>query len=767
MIRFKKSTPIFLTLVCCANVFADPALKPKAALANHGQSSSSIAKKVSLATNSFIQEGSITPLPKGITPSIQAKTARIVSIDLAQLRNQLNAFTTTSQPTTLALPMPDGSLHHYRLFQNTTMHPELAKRFPAIKTFDAEGIDFPEEHAKLDLTPKGFHAMIFAKKDLVFIDPYNATAKTPYHLVYYKADFISPKRNGCKTLSISKLHQPKTHAPQVTTLYYSCLLRTYRLALAGTSRYTTYFGGTVEDAMAGQVSTINRVNGIYENEIGATLQLIANNDAIIYTDSSTDPYFSAGGNGQQMLTINQNNVDSVIGAPNYDIGHVFDTSPDTTDGGDGIASLGSLCRSGYKAQGTTANTNPQGDPFDVDYVAHEIGHQFGGSHPFNSSCDNNREDSTAMEPGGGNTLMAYANACIPTVQNSSDPFFHGVNLQQIGYNITSDVGSTCGTTAPMADAPIINTSTSFIIPVSTPFFLTAQAQSAGGENDALLTFTWDQMDNQITPQPPLSTSTGGPNFKSVLPAENIRYFPNLASLASGTPTTWEVLSSVGRMFNFRVTVRSNLLGGSCNAYDDLTVEVSANAGPFTVTTPDQAFTWEGASDQNVTWDVANTDLAPINATYVDLLMSFDGGLTYPYTLAYRAQNNGQATVTIPNISTTLGRIMVRASDGIFFNISSQNLTVIGGPPVLPTITKAVRNPLRKTSAFVYYGAYRATSLDVYTVEGIADADITLDAANHRFVINNITTPKKVNISITITQNDYSSTTDNITIPGIL
>src|SRR5690606_22782836 len=176
------------------------------------------------------------------------------------------------------------------------------------------------------------------------------------------------------------------------------------------------------NVLSAMVTTINRVNGIYEKELSVSLELIGDNDTLIYLNGSTDP-FDANNNGGALLGQNQTNTNTVIGAANYDIGHIF-----STDGG-GIAFLGCVCANNQKARGVTGSPSPVGDPFDVDYVAHEMGHQFGANHSFNA-CSGTESQQNAFEPGSGSTIMAYAGICGPVnnLQANSHDYFHITSL---------------------------------------------------------------------------------------------------------------------------------------------------------------------------------------------------------------------------------------------------------------------------------------------------------------------------------------------------
>jgi hypothetical protein len=565
----------------------------------------------------------------------------------------------------LELPHPDGSLHSYHAKGNRTIHPELAANYPSLHTYDAYN---NEGHfVKWDITHKGFHAMIFRPgKSTIFIDP-AVENNDDYYIIYERKYFVTNKEKECDFVSdndpLQLLKEPVTGEIKE---FGTCELRTYRLAIAATGEYTIFHGGTVNDALAAMTTTMNRVNGIYEKDLAITMELIPNNDQIIYTSTSTDPYT----NGQTFAMINENqaNITSVIGSSNYDIGHVFGTNSG------GLAGLGVVCSNSDKARGVTGSGAPINDPFDVDYVAHEMGHQFGANHTQNNDC--NRNNATAMEPGSASTIMGYAGICAPNVQNNSDDHFHGVSLEEMSFEILSS-GHQCEVITQLSNtAPTITgTNGGATVPANTPFALTADVTDPDGDP---LTYNWEQMDPQASTQPPVATATTGPNFRSWPSSdEPTRYFPRLLAIKNNGPFTWERLPSVSRTMNFRVTVRDNASGaGGCNDHADVTVTVDDNSGPFLVTEPNAlGIVWYETQSRTVTWDVANTNNAPVNCQNVDIFLSVDGGNTFPITLATGVPNTGTAQVTVPSNFTNIARVMVMSEEGTFFDMSNFNFTI--------------------------------------------------------------------------------------------
>ena len=144
----------------------------------------------------------------------------------------------------------------------------------------------------------------------------------------------------------------------------------------------------------------------------------------------------------------------------------------------------------------------------------------------------------------------------------------------------------------------------------------------------------------------------------------------------------EALSSVSRTLNFRLTVRDNHAFSSTapiavgqTAFADAVVTVSNLSGPFAVTAPNTAVTWTSGAAVNVTWSVNGTTAAPVSCANVNILLSTDGGLTFPTVLAASTANDGAETITVPSANSTTCRVKVEAVGNIFFDISNANFTI--------------------------------------------------------------------------------------------
>jgi hypothetical protein len=611
---------------------------------------------------------------------IQPKAFRTVQLQHSRLRPLLgkapkeSAQTLVSSGALISLPMPDGTQAQFRFVESPVMHPDLAARFPEIKTYRGWGVDDPAATVRFDLTPAGFHAQILSPKGAAYIEPY-LRGNTNLHVVYARRDY-SPSAPDFECLTPGTLKASAASAAVTSSVISGDNLRTYRLACAATAEYVQYFGGTVPAGLAAIVTAINRVTGVYETEVGIRLVLVAQNDLIVYTNAAAEPY--SNGDPAALLAQNQATLDAVIGNTNYDVGHVLGTA------GGGLAGVGVACVAGFKAEGETGTYPPVGDAFYIDYVAHELGHQFGATHPFNSSLDacgyGNRCASTAYEPGSGSTIMAYAGICsTDNLQPHSDPYFHSASLEQILSYITAGSGKASASAITTGNGPpTVDAGSSCTIPMGTPFTLTATGSDPNGES---LTYCWEERD--LGPSITLLTPDNGssPLFRSFDPTTNsARTFPQWSDILNHTTTPGEMLPTTSRTMNFRVTARDNSTNGGATASSDMQVTVATNAGPFIVSDPAAGVTWSGA--QTITWNVAGTTNAPVNAAGVNILLSTDGGLSFPIMLATNAPNNGVCNVLLPMLASSAALIEVQAAGNLFFAISPGNFSIV--PPVNPS-----------------------------------------------------------------------------------
>lgn len=607
---------------------------------------------------------------------------RTLQLNTAAMREQLQqapmefSADAQSRQMVLTLPMADGSFQDFEIFESPVMAAGLAAHYPKIKTYAGRGISDPRAHLRIDVTNFGFHAMVLSPRGDVFIDPVS-NESTDFYIAYNKKDLPRTYAFDCGVAEDGTSVKNDAHEGGSNISYKSSgnELKTYRLALACTGEYAATKGGTVAGALSGMVTSVNRVTGIYESEFGVRMQLIENDTQLIYLSSGTDPYSNT--NGGAMLGQNQNTIDDVIGSDNYDFGHVFST------GGGGIAGLGVICRNNQKANGVTGLPNPTGDAFDVDYVAHEMGHQFGGDHTFNSTTGacggGNRWGPTAYEPGSGSTIMAYAGICSPNdLQPHSDPFFHTGSYDEIMNYITEDDGATCPVVTPTGNTPpVVDTHTDYTIPFETPFRLTGTATDADGDS---LSYMWEEIDKG--PACAMNAPTGtAPSFRS-FKADSVpyRYFPKLPSLLAGTTSSGETLPTYARSLNFRFTARDNREDGGGLSYDDdpTTLTVINTGTPFRVSFPNLFDAWAIGTTYTITWDVSSTDLAPISCANVNILLSTNGGYAWPITLAANTPNDGSEEIMIPMDVSLVGntnRIMVQSVGNVFFDVSDHNFSI--------------------------------------------------------------------------------------------
>ena len=632
----------------------------------------------------------------------------------ASLSNSPRRSAKANSSTSVIIPDENGKMERYSVYENSNLDPALAAQYPDIKSYIGIGIDTPTSTVFFSISPLGFKAMtLSADKSAVFIEPYSQDLTV--YSIYKKSDKVkSLTPFECSVVDdVKSTIDPLSLRPNAD----DATLRTFRLAMSVTGEYTAYFGGTKALALAAINASMTRVNGVFEKDFAVRMVLIANNDAVIYTNASTDPYSAAAtGAGGAWNSELQNTLTSVIGEANYDVGHLFGA----TGGGGNAGCIGCVCVNGQKGSGYTSPNNgiPTGDSFDIDYVAHELGHQFGANHTWTHG--GNEGSGAQMEPGSGSTIMGYAGITNLDVQPHSDAYFHAISIQQVTNNIKT---KTCQTnTATGNTIPVVNAGLDYTVPKSTPFMLTGTATDANGD---ALTYNWEQFNNQTNATAPNATKTSGVNFRSYNSTTSpIRYFPRMQSVLTGATTTAgseltvEAIPSVARTLNFRLTVRDNRAGGSGNNSDDMVVTVNATAGPFSVSAPNTAVSYVGGSTQTVTWVVGGTTANGVNCANVDILLSTDAGTTWATILA-ATPNDGTQAVTIPNIPGTTNRIMVKGTNHIFFDVSNTNFTITAGSgadttaPTAPILTAS--GTTQTTTNLAWSGATDNVAVTGYEV----------------------------------------------------
>lgn len=579
------------------------------------------------------------------------------------------------------LPMPNGEIQKFKIVESPVMEEALQNSFPSIKTYNVRGLDDIYATGKLDMTEFGFHGMIRSPQGDVYIDPY-CKWNTEDYISYYTHDFEKPEKYRFPCLGALPGNDPSSEKVSgiEAMICSGAQLRTYRLAVACTGEYAVAATGsatpTTAQILSKVVTTVNRVDGVYETEFSVKLVLVATTTVVLYPSASTDP-FSGNNNGSTLINESQTVITNNIGSANYDIGHTFST------GGGGLAQLGCVCSSTSKARGITGSSSPVGDPYDIDYVAHEIGHQFKGNHTFRAasgSCAGNANLSTSAEPGSGITIMAYAGICGSTndLAAHSIPYFHTISFDEVMAFSNTGGGNTCAaTTTTGNNPPSVTAGASYVVPANTPFQLTGSATDPDGD---ALTYQWEEYD--------VATSTGNwnagtkPFFMSYAPTTSpTRLFPKLSSVLAGATTyttvKGEFMPQTTQTLKFRLTARDNKMGGGGVCYAATTVTVNATVGPFAVTSQSViGISYPAGSTQTIDWNVNGTNGAPVNCANVNIYISKDAGVTFTLVLA-NTPNDGTENVVMPNltVTSTQCRVKVESIGNIFYDLNDKNFTI--------------------------------------------------------------------------------------------
>lgn len=594
-------------------------------------------------------------------------------LDLVLLQNQLkNAqeMGSNSRSVEVSIPTLSGKIERFAIYSFPVMVKELADQYH-LGSYVGVGIDDPNKYVRFSVSPTDFASMIYNNGSYEFIDP-NTDDKTTY-LVHPKTINTKDKSFICSTSEnpeatkqindLLKAGQNFSNQPTDFSKVSDKKYRTMRLALSATGEYTAFTGGTVATALTAMNTTMTRVNGVFEKDLALHLN-IQNYPGIIYINAASDPY-TGNLNVQLQQTLTAN-----VGNDNYDIGHVFNAAGNNGNAG----CIGCVCinpaTSTTTAKGSafTQSTNPVGDTFDIDFVAHEMGHQLGGTHTFAHALEG---AGTNVEPGSGTTIMGYAGITGPDtdVQPNSDPFFHKVSILQVQNNLTA---KTCDVETTITNnPPVIAALPTFNIPKGTAFVLTASATDP--ENDPI-TYMWEEVDNAavVIDKNNIGTTTTGASFRSLVPVTSpTRYFPKLSSVLNGvlnnSTNQWESVSMVARNSKFSVTVRDN--NAAANQQQSQSAEqtiIVGNEGPFRVFTQNANV----SVSTPVEWDVAGTTAVPYNVANVKIDYTADNGTSWT-VLSASTPNDGSENFTFPSsLNGQTVKLRVSSIGNVFYAVSS-------------------------------------------------------------------------------------------------
>ncbi|WP_283642128.1 reprolysin-like metallopeptidase [Croceibacter atlanticus] len=627
----------------------------------------------------------------------------------------------------ISVPTTGGNFERFGVLDTQTLHPELQAKYPNIRSYVAQSLDNPGNYMRFSVTNSGLHASISRPgQSTVYIDPY--TKDKSVYMVYKRDHLVnlSVGEFSCETDN-SFVEVDRGSFPSNTLRATNdTKIRVFELALSCTGEYAQLFAGTGDEAtqkanvLSEMVVAMSRVNSVYEKEMGITFELIPNTDLIIYLDPETDPWDGEYNDKTQEV------IDMVIGDENYDIGHNFNTS-----GGGNAGCIGCVCNSGNKGSGYTGLPNPTGDPFYIDYVAHEMGHQIGGYHTNNGTLTCLKSgNNTEVEPGSGSTIMGYAGICLgQNVQDQSDDYFNYVNIRDISANIQSGVSSFCPDiieTSTINNAPTADAGADYTIPINTAFQLTGVGEDP--DSDDILTYTWEQNDNEDMQSPllPIALATAGPMFRSRRgTVEPFRFFPQLSDILDNNLTpTWEVIPSNQRDFEFALTVRDNVMYAGQTADDLMTLSTDILAGPFEVSSQNNATTWIQGETETISWNVAGTDGTSVNCQIVNILFSAAGDFSDTVVLALNTLNDGDEDITVPPTLTTTGRLMVKAADNVFLDVNDSAITIEESVEATFFLTAnevekdACSNAGSETLTFTYTPSSSFTETVTYSATGL-------------------------------------------------
>ncbi len=593
----------------------------------------------------------------------------------------------SNSETIISLPLLDGRFADFKMVEYLIV-PENSKT--DIRTYYGVKVGDALVTCRVTLTKEKLMASVIENGQTIILEKVTGSLLSNEYQVFVQKKSSELCHNIEEQIKNGRIAEKRG----ISNYSYGSSLKIYKLALIVTNEF---YADYVNDAgvNAEIVAIVNNMNALYEKEVAVRMTLVSPNNPASgnFFYRKTEDTYSVNGIGgyYQNLTAVRTEIDSRFGNANYDLGHCLHNS------GGGVAGLGVVCNSTNKGRGWSGSTTANS----ILLFAHELGHQFDAPHTFNGTgtgnCSvGNRDNGTAFEPGSGSTIMSYFGTCLSTfnLTGSETGYFHSNSLERMSAYIVSNLsgdGGTCGTSSATGNvAPVVNAGTAFSIPKNTPFKLKGTATDAN--NDAL-SYTWEQYDLAVVSDTArlghIANSLGinavnsstAPLFRSKQSSTGERTFPNMAFVLNNSNNPidreGEDLSNVSRTLNFRLTARDNKNGGGGVHCAAVAITVDATKGPLSVTSPNTSIIIAAGASHTVTWAVNSTNSLSPN---VKILLSIDGGGSFPFILSSSTSNDGSESVVIPsNVpNSTLARIIVasnNSSTAEFFDASDVNFNI--------------------------------------------------------------------------------------------
>ena len=608
----------------------------------------------------------------------------------------------------MSFPSPEGKFISFEMYESPVLPKNLSENYPKIKTFTGRGLDNSNDRVSVTLNNNYFKVLMLCSFGRIFINP--IINKEGIYQVSYSENHLQKfeERNDCSPFGCECMKKRKETADQQNRdrNFPYCVgepepcysigdtLVTFRYAGILTAEANNAIAdGTVEGGLAWIAAMANQVNLVWVRELSFKLELIENNDILIYTDENPTPELFTTYDMYTELSRVLIHLNQVIGPGGYGV-----TQDDLLWEYGAVFNIGYGGGLAYVPGSTSANL-----PSYAVHI-HEIGHNLGSGH--NCTSENGWKSSF------GGTAMCNRGNTLPGSfgdQYSSHTIDNAIRYQQEMFsnnNYDYQRGWIREPTENIIPGVMVQES-GFFIPKETPFVL--EGSAIDGDEDDQLTYSWEQNDvSDISFSPPDFPQNTGPLFCSIDASEegNKRYFPYLESVLENNDLTGNIerLPFADREINMRLLVRDNNLFSGAFNYKNVQFFVDQNAGPFRVTSQTEEELWEIGTTQTITWDVANTNNPSfVNSMFVDILLFNENWNTLDILLAETIPNNGSHAISVPDLpSLNDYRIIVKSSDNVFFDMNHSNITIINSQNAVVNIDTTTIQLTTTSDSIIFY-----------------------------------------------------------------